>query len=307
MTSFLSASSLLLSCLAALASASEIRVIGTGFGRTGSTTLHEALGILGHKTYHMKEIVTSGRMSDADYWMDAYTAPKKCGNPAGLRDLFASGGYTASAHSIHHVCLEEMIFDLYPDAKVIHTERNDADQWHDSVANSLCMAGTKKFYLIKVLGLFVPAVRFIGRFVPHLFGTVFLGGDYPLTDGNYQTKEFCLARKEEMVSRYEAHNAWVKATVPADRLLVITNHREGWGPICAFLGEEVPPIPFPHVNKRESMVREMTTKILNQNPTVTTYAKVVGGLAILGFLFRMAFLLQRSRSKTQLQPGAKED
>ena len=39
----------------------------------------------------------------------------------------------------------------------------------------------------------------------------------------------------------------VKVIVPADKLLIF-EARQGWEPLCAFLGKPVPPIPFPHVN-----------------------------------------------------------
>ena len=38
---------------------------------------------------------------------------------------------------------------------------------------------------------------------------------------------------------FEKHNALVKATVPAERLLVF-DVREGWQPLCDFLGVPVP-------------------------------------------------------------------
>ena len=51
-----------------------------------------------------------------------------------------------------------------------------------------------------------------------------------------------------LAAQYEAHNAQVKARVPDGRLLVF-NVKEGWGPLCAFLGKEVPDEPFPFVNE----------------------------------------------------------
>ena len=42
-------------------------------------------------------------------------------------------------------------------------------------------------------------------------------------------------------------NERVKRDVPADRLLV-WEPREGWGPLCEFLGAEVPDKPLPNVN-----------------------------------------------------------
>ena len=46
---------------------------------------------------------------------------------------------------------------------------------------------------------------------------------------------------------YDAHVAEVQGTVPAGQLLVF-HPRQGWGPLCAFLGKEVPGEPFPRVN-----------------------------------------------------------
>jgi hypothetical protein len=43
------------------------------------------------------------------------------------------------------------------------------------------------------------------------------------------------------------HTEMVKAGVPADRLLIF-DVREGWQPLCEFLGVPVPDEPFPHLN-----------------------------------------------------------
>ena len=57
-------------------------------------------------------------------------------------------------------------------------------------------------------------------------------------------KEFFAAASIE----YERHNAHVLETVPRNRLLV-WNVKDGWEPLCRFLGKPVPEIPFPHNNK----------------------------------------------------------
>ena len=48
---------------------------------------------------------------------------------------------------------------------------------------------------------------------------------------------------------FNAHNERVKAVIPADRLLVF-DVRQGWQPLCAFLGVAVPDTPFPRTNDR---------------------------------------------------------
>ena len=47
----------------------------------------------------------------------------------------------------------------------------------------------------------------------------------------------------------EAWNKFVMDTVPPERLLVF-NVKDGWEPLCAFLGRPVPTDPFPHINDR---------------------------------------------------------
>jgi hypothetical protein len=53
--------------------------------------------------------------------------------------------------------------------------------------------------------------------------------------------------KETAIAAYEAHNDDVRASVPADRL-VVWRTGDGWEPLCAALGIAVPSEPFPHVN-----------------------------------------------------------
>ena len=52
-----------------------------------------------------------------------------------------------------------------------------------------------------------------------------------------------------LMDAFTAHNEAVEAAIPADRLLVY-QVKEGWGPLCAFLGVEAPDEPFPRTNDR---------------------------------------------------------
>jgi len=54
-------------------------------------------------------------------------------------------------------------------------------------------------------------------------------------------------------------NDWKEAvvsTVPAERLLV-WQVKQGWGPLCQFLGVPVPEEPFPNVNDTPSMLKKI--------------------------------------------------
>jgi len=73
--------------------------------------------------------------------------------------------------------------------------------------------------------------------------------------GSCNTKSTYVIRK-----RYRIHNHRVKSIVPADELLVY-NVKEGWKPLCNFLGCEVPTVAFPHENiKAEILKTVMMTR-----------------------------------------------
>jgi len=55
--------------------------------------------------------------------------------------------------------------------------------------------------------------------------------------------------RDALIKGFIAHNDAVKATIPANRLLVY-QVRDGWEPLCAFLGVAVPDEPFPRTNDR---------------------------------------------------------
>jgi hypothetical protein len=57
--------------------------------------------------------------------------------------------------------------------------------------------------------------------------------------------------RDHAIGVFERHNEEVKRSVPADRLLVY-EVKDGWRPLCEFLGVPVPEDkPFPHLNDTE--------------------------------------------------------
>ncbi len=59
---------------------------------------------------------------------------------------------------------------------------------------------------------------------------------------------------------YESHVAEVRRVVPPSRLLEFSP-RDGWAPLCAFLGVPPPPEgePFPHVNDTAAFQAHVAT------------------------------------------------
>ena len=100
-----------------------LRVIGAGFGRTGTMSLKTALDALGvGPCYHMVEVFKNP--AAPGWWLEAAEAPAT----ADWGKIFA--GYNATVDWPNATYYKELA-DAYPDAKVILTER-DADEWFDS-------------------------------------------------------------------------------------------------------------------------------------------------------------------------------
>jgi len=70
--------------------------------------------------------------------------------------------------------------------------------------------------------------------------------------------------------------------VPADRLLV-WQVKEGWGPLCQFLGVPVPDLPFPNVNDTPTMLERISKIKRAVAGTWAITAGVAAGLA--GYYF----------------------
>ena len=69
---------------------------------------------------------------------------------------------------------------------------------------------------------------------------------------------------------YQDWNKKVQETIPPNRLLIF-NVKEGWAPLCKFLGAPVPDKPFPKANNRDEF-NDFTTR---DKTEITTFPKVV--------------------------------
>ena len=81
--------------------------------------------------------------------------------------------------------------------------------------------------------------------VPEAASSYFL----PRVVGISQALEWCYSGR--VFDAAEAHaGGLVKEVLPADRLLVF-EARDGWGPLCRFLGVPEPEAPYPRINTRD--------------------------------------------------------
>ena len=105
-----------------------LKVIGAGFGRTGTLSLKYALEHLGfNKCYHNTEIL-SYYPHHVETWMEA-----RAGKDVDWDKLFK--GYQASVDFPASLFYKELLA-YYPEAKVILTYR-DPDRWYESTFKTI--------------------------------------------------------------------------------------------------------------------------------------------------------------------------
>jgi hypothetical protein len=220
----------------------ELQVIGAGFPRTGTTSLKASLEALGYeKCHHMKELFMEP--DTLPYWKEL----KETGS-TDFDTLF--DGFRAAVDFPAYPFYKELM-DRYPDASVILTVR-DFDAWYESAQRTIRQVDPKglqeriaHFYRRMTNAQVRKAWDCVRFFKQHFWKEVM--------QGRFEDKAF--AREV-----FQAHIERVKAEVPSDRLLVY-DVKEGWGPLCEFLGKSVPEGDFPELNKKENF-NEMLKMLL---------------------------------------------
>jgi len=209
-----------------------MKIIGAGYSRTGTMSMKSALAKLGYRSYHMEEAVANFERGDLDDW-NAYMEGR---SDMDWRKLFV--GYDATADLPAALYYREQMA-AFPDAKVILTVR-DPEAWWQSTAK-----------LVNLHNTLVESSKFVPRF--GALQRLFRNCERAVTGGSFD--------HDHVVARFNAHNAEVKATVPPERLLVF-EVKDGWEPLCKFLGAPVPNEPFPHDNAGIATVDKMMKRLL---------------------------------------------
>jgi hypothetical protein len=211
-----------------------LRVIGAGLGRTGTLSLHAALERLG---FAPCEHMTNSFAHPERFalWLEA-ARRKRAGEPIDWRPLFS--GYRATVDWPGVYFWRELIA-AHPEARVILTVR-DPGRWYDS-ARATIYAATQARTETAAARVLYGLLGWANPRAGHGFRTV----QETVWDGTMAGR---FEDRDQAIRIFEEHNRDVVATVPPERLLVF-DVKEGWEPLCAFLGVPVPAgEPFPHVN-----------------------------------------------------------
>lgn len=191
-----------------------LQIIGAGWGRTGTTTMKDALELLGLRCHDMNDLFTD--TGQADLFLEAADDPS-----FDWERIYSR--YDATLDFPGCVFWRELT-SRYPDAKVLLTVRpSDAyyESYHATIEDPMTNPRAYPSWNEMVQRVIVPRCF----------------------DGDP-------ADREVVIRSFERHNTAVQESVPADRLLVYSVS-EGWAPLCDFLGCPVPGEPFPQRNLRE--------------------------------------------------------
>jgi Sulfotransferase domain len=211
-----------------------VKVVGAGFGRTGTMSLKVALETLGFgPCYHMVEVFE--HPEHVGFWEAAWR-----GEPVDWDGFLAD--YQATVDWPACTFYGELL-DRHPDAKVLLSVR-DSEKWYESTRNTIyelskITAGSRLSRLI---------FSFVSLFVPGVFGIGRMGNEI-IWEGTFEGR---FEDKSHAIQVFERHNGEVLRRVPEEQLLVY-EVGQGWGPLCEFLGVEEPEEPFPRLNDTAEM------------------------------------------------------
>ncbi len=208
-----------------------LKVVGAGFGRTGTLSLKTALERLGFgPCYHMMEVFS--RPEHVAIWHRLAFEHTMDWDRI-FRGFQATVDWPAARWW-------REIAAHYPDAKVLLSVR-DPEAWYKSMTDTIYQPMKS------------PApdgVPELARLQSEMIRKSVLAETF---DNRFEDKAHA-------IEVFKRHNQAVRDAIDPARLLVF-DVREGWAPLCRFLGVPIPDEPFPRLNDTattQAMIRMMT-------------------------------------------------
>lgn len=235
-----------------------LKIIGAGFGRTGTLSMKAALEQLGYsKTHHMIEVLSMGSGAQLDYW-------DQIGQGAKLDWQTVFDGYQACVDFPACGYWRELA-DAFPDAKIILNVR-DFEAWYASADATIYRVSSGFPLWMRP----IPRIKKIRRMLDAVIWQAVFKGRF--------------ADKAFAKQVWDQHLNEVKSGLPAERVLVF-DVREGWEPLCKFLELPVPDGAFPRLNDKQQFDKLLTRlRILKYLPW---FAAI--GMAAIGVSAYLAF------------------
>lgn len=203
-----------------------MKVIGVGFGRTGTMSLKAALERLGAgPCFHMIDLLVG---ADRDRLIPKWGEVAQ--GTADWHDVF--DGFEATVDWPAAARWRE-ICDAFPDASVLLNVR-EFEGWYRSMENTIRAAKvTPPEQLAQDANRPPPN--------PALWGVI----DRLIWEGDFQGR---FEDKDWVRELCDARVAEIEAAIPPERLTTWELGVDGWEPLAAMLGVDVPDEPFPRLH-----------------------------------------------------------
>jgi hypothetical protein len=214
-----------------------MKVIGAGLPRTATTTTLVAFEQLGFAPcYHMRDV-----FADLDSGLTLWEAVA-AGSPD-WEEIFGDAQSSCDFPSSRYY---PELLEHYPDAKVVLSVRS-AEGWVRSMRETIW----PMYFGDSILHHICQARRQVdpdwNRFIELMLHMTWNEGTGAIPEHDTD---------EQLAAGMERWNAEVKATVPAEKLLV-WDPADGWEPLCDFLEVAVPDGEVPRVNDTAAFIEGM--------------------------------------------------
>lgn len=213
----------------------NLKIIGAGLGRTGTTSLKEAITVLlGGPCFHFLEYKSRPELMST--WL-AFTEKVPYWKAADMHGPVSISQWECLLPG-YIACVDEpasyywkQLWEAFPDAVVILSVRDSASWW-ESVESIIKQIEKEESQPEQITETRREYLEFLHALYPDL-------GDQS---------------REESIAFFEEHNQKIFAFAEHNerfkqRLLIWRPH-DGWEPICDAIDLPVPDVPFPHRNRR---------------------------------------------------------
>ena len=241
-----------------------MKVICAGMSKTGTKSMVSALTILGYSVHDAGE--------QWFFHMDEYVGALESNEMPDFASMYAN---VDAVTDIPANKFFEEIFHAFPSSKVVLMIRDDEEAWLKSLLKTMEIWDSLTSKPWVIIGfIFTPTGRKLRRLIEGCRKLIFRIPNESDPNESYK-------------SAYRGHNERVRSVIPQEKLLVF-NVKEGWKPLCEFLGIDVPDVPFPHLNRKSDLI---ATRFYSSPAFGRVYNEVVFTVTVVVILLAVLVLL----------------
>ncbi|KAK6070569.1 hypothetical protein SCUP515_08394 [Seiridium cupressi] len=215
----------------------QLQVLALGLSRSGTDSLRAALTILGYRNVYHGWFISTVQQSDPGLWCPLmrrkysgeFVAAKLAADTLRAEFDKVLGNCEAVTDVPCFVFAEELI-KAYPEAKVVLNRRRDVDAWYKSMQDT-------------AMGVFTWPLWVLHFWAGDLF---WIYSVFELGLMVWARRDFDRYGRQVAVEHYQTLEDICKRD---GREYLDWSAEDGWAPLCAFLGKDVPEESFPWENK----------------------------------------------------------